>query len=513
MQKEKIVKTAIKSDNKNVVCFDGSIHPREECRKIENQYYKLGDPKVKNSGQCYLIKWGSSENLVVVRANNSQLIFDELNQIYCRLDDNISYGYFNEKQKGYFRKQEGGGKLYEGNSGKMEVAINKEVLNANCYFDSLRNIWREGKVSPEEWISHLRNTRETKPLYLTFNPNCYNFSDIDASLKNAVQNAHNDYLNKIPDNAFDAMFAKRTWGIEAETSSGCIPEDECFNLGVFPLRDGSITGHEFVTSVISKKPVGIIDQLFTLLSKYTITNDRCSLHIHVGNLPKSKKFTVALYHLYCRLQDEIDEVNVPFKRDSTFLATKRDGKDHCKRMPILNPRKETINEMFNYIMTLFNDGVFIKDFDSDAKLFRHQMHGRPKWDAIGRYHAINFIPFYFDAKQTVEFRVPAATCNKYKALFWMFLFNAIVEYAEQNADYILENKDKIFLEDVINKVYGNVQSRENAFIVNWLLQMISDRKNYNRTLILSRELFGNHFSRDNTYKVEYTKASPFHYYI
>ena len=46
-----------------------------------------------------------------------------------------------------------------------------------------------------------------------------------------------------------------TFGIEFETAGGFLPQHRLYELGLIPLRDGSITGIEFATVVLKGNTV------------------------------------------------------------------------------------------------------------------------------------------------------------------------------------------------------------------------------------------------------------------
>ena len=76
-------------------------------------------------------------------------------------------------------------------------------------------------------------------------------------------------------------FLNFTFGLEFETSQGYVPEDICFRDGLIPLRDGSISGIEYSTVVLSRNEgLALLEQQVESLKKYTDFNKDCSIHIH-----------------------------------------------------------------------------------------------------------------------------------------------------------------------------------------------------------------------------------------
>ena len=39
----------------NIITYNGKTEDRTKCRLINGKYYKIGDVKIQNSGDCYLI--------------------------------------------------------------------------------------------------------------------------------------------------------------------------------------------------------------------------------------------------------------------------------------------------------------------------------------------------------------------------------------------------------------------------------------------------------------------------
>jgi hypothetical protein len=64
-----------------------------------------------------------------------------------------------------------------------------------------------------------------------------------------------------------------------------------YELGLIPLRDGSITGIEFSTVVLQgNEGLNLLKQQVEALNANTIFDKDCSLHIHFGGLNLTVKF-------------------------------------------------------------------------------------------------------------------------------------------------------------------------------------------------------------------------------
>ena len=76
-------------------------------------------------------------------------------------------------------------------------------------------------------------------------------------------------------------------GFEFETSAGIIPEEIALRDGLVPLRDGSISGLEYSSVVLTPDNDGLslLKQQLETLRQYTSFNKECALHIHFGKFP------------------------------------------------------------------------------------------------------------------------------------------------------------------------------------------------------------------------------------
>lgn len=135
-----------------------------------------------------------------------------------------------------------------------------------------------------------------------------------------------------PDKSYSlANYLKYSFGLEFETSQGYVPEDLCYRDGLIPLRDGSISGIEYSTVVLSgNEGIALLEQQLESLKKYTDFNKECSLHIHFGGFPLSREKIFNLYQLCKSLEEEISNL-VP-RYTFTTCKYKANGKDYCKRL-------------------------------------------------------------------------------------------------------------------------------------------------------------------------------------
>ena len=138
---------------------------------------------------------------------------------------------------------------------------------------------------------------------------------------------------------------KYTFGIEYETNSGYIPQNECFSQGLIPLRDGSISGVEYATAVMDAKDgIERVENQIELLNKYTSFDRNCSLHLHFGKFPISSDAIMSLYILSTLLQHDLQ----PYLPRYSFSTRnyKSSGKDYCK---LLSSDYPTFEEFYHFV--------------------------------------------------------------------------------------------------------------------------------------------------------------------
>lgn len=483
-----------------------------KCKKIEGIYYLVGNNKIKDSGQCYIIK-DSSGKETVYRAKNAKLIWDyELaeytikeSQIYGIVD--FVNGSFIE---GFFTPN-----IYKnidfrnGESSSIIPAINYDVIKKSGHeYDSFTYCWYKKGNNHSFERRHVNAIEEgyRKVNYPGF-AEFYNAAD--HTMMKTLQETYDLYIKNKPDSPFDKYFNEYTIGAEVETCGGSVPRNDLFKYGLMPLRDGSIVGHEYTTCVIKNKYFATFSELFTSLQENCATNQNCSLHYHFGNIKKTKEFVVAFWFLYSRLEQNLETFCPPYKRNLQYLASKRvsggtsrGAKDHCKRLPVLfkeykaKDNKEVLLA-YNRILNFLNQGVYPTLVDEKNLIYKHSQEGRNKWDYESRYYSVNLIPFLFERKQTIEFRFHSGTVNFYKSFAWALVCNALIQYAELNIEKILEGVEKIQLKDIFS-VYRD-DSKEGNFIYNWLNEYYENRSERFQELYIVNDIFGKEFVKDNSF--------------
>lgn len=225
-----------------------------------------------------------------------------------------------------------------------------------------------------------------------------------------------------------------TFGFEFETSESSLKENLANDLGFARLYDGSIGGEEYVSTPMRYTNFHELFRFMRVLKSFTNHNSNCSLHIHVGNVPKNDEILLSIYSLFQRLQEDLNLIIAPYKKDFNFLANK--GKDHCKNLPLIdNLSREKLLELFKL---------------TDRKLSNY-LDLVSKWNQLGRYYTVNFLNYICknDSSSTIEFRSLQMTLNYDYLLTWLIINTSILDYAVKNPKVVLNKKVKIQIEDTL----------------------------------------------------------------
>ena len=274
-----------------------------------------------------------------------------------------------------------------------------------------------------------------------------------------------------------SKYLKYTYGLEFETSEGYIPEHICYRDGLIPLRDGSITGLEYSTVVMSgNEGICLLEQQLKTLRKYTIFDKECSLHIHFGGFPMNTDSIFNVYRVCHKLEGEIQNL-VP---QYTFHSAKykNSGKDYCKFLPPecspgSRPYKN-FEEFYSGLVGKRYEGSLFDPHPNDPGRER-------KWQIATRYFWVNFINILcYEVNKTIEFRLLRPSYNLEKITYWMYVFNAILVYSEKlekgsnlkdltlasmfREIYDDETVEELMTETEKMRMLINSQSQQNDFI-------------------------------------------------
>ena len=241
------------------------------------------------------------------------------------------------------------------------------------------------------------------------------------------------YINELP----------YTFGLEFETAGGYLPQHRLYELGLIPLRDGSITGIEFSTVVLQgNMGLNLLKQQIENLAEHTIFDKDCSLHVHFGNFTLNGQLLLIVNNLFTN-----SDINryVPELTFATHMYKTNTEKNYCE----YNTRFRSFDEMYYNLVGRNFYGDYTQPHPKDIP-------GLRKWNVKSRYKAVNFInALCYQGPKTIEYRMMRPTYNFDKILGWLFIYAAFIKYAE-----LKYQKDSIYYrtsvdtETVIRSVYS-----------------------------------------------------------
>lgn len=283
-----------------------------------------------------------------------------------------------------------------------------------------------------------------------------------------------------------------TFGLEAETFDGKIPDRHCKSNGIIPLKDGSLRKAgkplpiEYASVVLSgRKGIKTVIKQCELLNEYCERSVKESLHIHIGGIKPTKEYSVAIYNLTRMIQDEIYKMfPKAYKNTGVFK-----GKDYCKELPDLG-FTDDLNSNF---IKLY--GFLAGDEDDIFNDFGKPHPRGEKWNINSRYYIQNLNNLLFSKSETVEWRIHNSTFNPDKIVNWVYILRAISMYALKSQDKLSTNSfpNSIFLKDIIISEYGN-----SRLLTKYLLAYIAFRKRVSKEAHLKRDDVGHYDIKDDS---------------
>jgi len=471
MSKEKLVKT-IKNEEL----------PISQCKKFPEGYYKIGNINIENSGDCYNI--GSS----CYRIEKGQIIYNhslnryvmntgELTNGIVKFEDTKPvFGYFNQPLRG----EEITVTLEDGRAWYM---LNDEIIQGN-------KMYRE-EVSTGYYF-HISKMQANRFNRLTVPRQEYKTSlPYDSK---GITDKYLDIYNKNYDGKWSEAVIKYgkvlknlSFGLEFETIKGFVPNRLLNKFGLIPLRDGSISGIEYVTVPFSsEKGLQTTIDLLPLLQERTEYDNTCSLHAHLGNVPRSKEFMLAFYKVTCALQDQIYECFPLYKKYNFKVKNKNYSKPYpifsllSQMDPIIN--SNNIDENFNILYSYLSGGQSFGEVGmnlDNVKGHPSDPNGTQKWNIKTRYYLHNMIPLLFGNKTTVEFRIHTPTYDVNKIIPFILISSIIVNFTIDNEKKILEQKGFLAYKDlysIIGEYLNSLKLSDNGMLYDSLTGYLEHRK-------------------------------------
>lgn len=271
-----------------------------------------------------------------------------------------------------------------------------------------------------------------------------------------------DSLNLSEDKLYNfADELKYSFGIEFETAAGYLPESKCFELGLIPLRDGSISGIEYSTIPLKdNEGICLLKRQLEALKEHTYSNKECSVHIHMGGYPVNPKAIFVLHSMWYFIQQYLIEYipSYSYRTD----AFKKNGKNYCNTV-----------EYFSNFKDLYQYYVGQKYLGDLYQPHPNDIEKRAKWNIRTRYFNCNFINMLcYKGAKTVEFRFLTPTYSFEKLTTFLLIFNAILRYAETMYDKWKNLNDIEILNNII------VLDNSNQLGITYILKYIYNKDTF-----------------------------------
>lgn len=458
---------------------------RANCRKIKDAYY------VKNV-DCFEVggKW--------YRKDSGLIVFDEEKKVWVTknyammnlITGVVGMGFNGKPIMGQFSPNPYANirTRLNGGIGMFATVMNPDILTENGFVEDIScDTWYQRKdLSNSDFlqINSIRNVNN-------YGKKGYNIEDnsVEALEKTTLYEKYPIALSKDV-RRYSRFLNDTTFGLELECSHGFVPDRLQNRMGVVVCRDGSLVdengyyGPEFTTIPLSgAKGLQNIVNISNELKKRTVLNEKCSLHIHLGNLPTSRLFLVSLYILSNKIQDEIFAMFPGYKVD--FKKAGKE-KDYCQKLKpmsmgkIANAGKEDfqsfIDENYTKIFYWLSQNSEGSGYNP-SKEWNRKKESHPvsqKWYRKNRYYWVNLMNALFSPRNTIEFRVHTPTVNSQKIINWLFICNAIVRYAIIHSKDILGGK-KITLSTVLDYYKDTFRVAQAEFLSEYLKAYVKER--------------------------------------
>ena len=483
------------SAEKKVITIKGEELPISQCRKFNKLYYKLGDINIQNSGDCYLI------NGKCYREETGLIVYNYSIKEYVILNDNLLQGVVDIADGnliiGYFSNNTKYSKITDKN-GKSHWLYNVEIFNNNKEY---RECLSTGN------FYHISTLQSWKFNKIEFPNKNYKYSlpyDSKGIIGNNLKNYNENYNPEISQNIknYAPLLENLSFGLEFETTKGHIPDRVLNQYGLIPLRDGSISGIEYVTVPMEgEKGLQCTADILKELKKRTSYSDEtCSLHLHLGNIPRTKEFILAFFKVGMKIQDEMFQMFPLYKKYNYHIKNKNYSAPLptfeilSQLDPIIDSRN--IDENFGVLYKYLSMGQDFKSVGNSLdNVLSHPAdpNGNQKWNVKTRYYLYNILPLIFGNKQTIEFRIHTPTYDVNKILPFIFMNSLIVNFVIRNQKLILNRKNFINSYGLLDILYMQIDQYDipnrNTF-KDLMYSYIEVRKNYCERQILKGNILG-----------------------
>lgn len=463
-----------------VTTFDGTTAVRKDCRFIKGDYY------LKNV-QCFLIdgKW--------FRINSGYIVFDHekgswiLKNRVPSLRTGIVYisPDCSVIDKGFFSPNSNRNVILRMSDGSLETALDYKMLDSNDMIEeSVNGVYYFKKDEEQLGERFMVKLKPNKDRFYSFP---FNYGS-DELIPTFSEEFEKGFIGKPLISDAYKYLDNYTFGVEFETERGAIPERFLKPNGLIACRDGSIAGFEYTTiPLFGETGIQAIKRNCELLTKYCSCSPNESLHIHIGNYPKTVKAIAALFRLGLLLEKEIYAMFPYFYMDTAQFKRK----SYCGPLPGLGMGCTDASDIFsNLYYYLSNGNSFGGRFPTGA----HPMDrsGQHKWEVSPRYIWMNTIPLIWGNRGTVEFRCHTPTLNGQKVINWLFIVVAILKYAKKHMKDLVNSSYKELPAITLSEVLAEAYPKKIRSI---LLDYIKTRKDHYKgkhDVIGESEIYADH---------------------
>lgn len=498
------------SAEKKVITIKGEEVLISKCRKFNKLYYKIGDPKIKDSGDCYLISekyYREETGQIVYNYSINEYVLKNDNLIFGVVDvdnDNINLGYFNNNPF----------------TTKIHTPTTSYVLlNTNVK----GNAYRENLSDGEFYHIQLRPSYSFNEI--KFPTKDYKYSlpydskgIVSYNLQKYNQNYNPATLTNIE--KISPLLGDLSFGLEFETTKGFIPDRILYKYGLIPLRDGSISGIEYVTvPMTGQKGLSCVVDVLEELEKRTVyDDDSCSLHLHLGNVPRTEEFILAFFILSMKIQDEMFKL-FPIYKKYNFGIKNKNYSSPLPTFEIMSQLdsvidKNNITKNFNVVYKYLSMGQDFKAVNNSLEnVVSHprDQNGTQKWNISTRYHIFNMIPLLFGNKQTIECRIHTPTYDVNKIIPFILMNSLLVNFTIQNQSQILKKSNFLNQVTLFGILDYQMETFDNSIIKdfrNLLRHYLINRANYCEKQTVSGNILGTESKIKVPNNIDWRKIKP-----
>jgi len=467
-----------KSDPDRIVkTVFGKSTKRSECRYIKGDFYKMNEECFKFEGRWYRINSG----FLVQDITTGKYILKESEDIIYGLAVNTE----GKLVIGHFVRNLFMNLPISSTSIPHDILRETPIEGNTVYANNMEVVKKLGLVEDIPTGIFMKRGDASKKIAIN---GSYNFN-IDYSFETSgqtIKDAFREYSkNKIGKSLNSRLLDNITYGWEFETTDGFIHPRHLMKTSLIPLRDGSISGYEYVTCPLQgAHGLDTTIAAAKVMKKYTTNNISCALHLHIGNIPKNEAFLVDFYKVCYSIQRDIFNI-FPQAMERT---SKYKDRDYCNKIPklALNFGNVTSAKIIDWVA--HRDGYYANNYRGLGRVSHPDDEGNNrKWAISSRYVWMNLVPYIFSDRHTVEFRIHTPSSNPAKLINWLYICAGIVNFTKKFApNYLDISLEKLTLKQIIKTVYGDSKD-----ISDYLCKYIDWRKAFMNQCATSGDDIGN----------------------